>query len=72
MDEFDGSYILAAIACTVIAWWVIRSLLIAQMSNVAEAIEAKNYLVKDSVTLTDHSDTYVCTKVSRTPRSKKK
>ena len=69
--DFDGSYILAAIVCTAISWFLVRMWLIAQMSNVATATEAGDYLVKSSVTITGKSDTYVCTKVDRTPRSKK-
>ncbi len=69
--EFDGAHIMAALVAAVIVWWVVRAMLIAQMSNVATARQADEYLVRNSVTITERSDTYVSTKVDRRPLPKK-
>ena len=69
--EFDGAHIMAALVAAVIVWWVVRAMLIAQMSNVATARQADEYLVRNSVTITDRSDIYVSTKVDRRPLPKK-
>ena len=68
----DGdSRVLLALVAAAVSWWLVRSWLIAQMSNVALASAAKEYLVKSSVTVTAKSDTYLYTDVKRTPRRNK-
>ena len=68
---YDGSDFLAAIVCTVLAWWLIRHWLIAQMSNVHEASEAGEYLERGSVNITAKNHAYLYTNTERHPKKKK-
>ena len=56
---------------TVLGWFLCRSILIGQMSNVHTASGADEYLDRNSIELTEQTDTYLYTNVSRRPKNKK-
>ena len=60
-----------SLVVTVLGWFLIRSILIGQMSNVHTASGADEYLERDSIDLTEETDTYLYTDVKRRPKSKK-
>ena len=71
-DPSTGFNPMAAIAAVVISIFIgtmIRSSLIASMSNVRPAIEASEYLDKNSLQLTENRDTFLYMNVQRRPKS---
>lgn len=69
----EGFNPLAAIAAVVISVFIggmIRSSLIASMSNVQPAIEASEYLDKNSIQLTENRDTFLYMNVQRQQKSR--
>lgn len=62
---------LMSIVLTVLGWIGCRSFLIGQMSNVHSASGADDYLIRDSVDITEQTDTYLYTDVSRRPKPEK-
>jgi len=68
-SEFDpvaaGGAVIVAIFCGIF----IRSVLIGSMSNVHHALEAIDYLKKNSVKITENSDMFLFRNVKRRPRS---
>ena len=72
-DPSNGFNPMAAIAAVVISIFIgvmIRSSLIASMSNVRPAIEASEYLDKGSLQLTENRDTFLYMNVQRRPKSR--
>ncbi|HCB93786.1 MAG TPA: hypothetical protein DEP57_08290 [Selenomonas sp.] len=63
--------LIIGIVVTVLIWIGCRSILIGQMSNVHSASSADDYLIRDSVDITEQTDTYLYTDVSRRPKPKK-
>ena len=63
--------LLMSIVLTALGWLGCRSVLIGQMSNVHSASSADNYLERESIELTEETDTYLYTNVSSRPKSKK-
>ncbi len=63
--------LIIGIVVTVLIWIGCRSVLIGQMSNVHSASSADDYLIRDSVDITEQTDTYLYTDVSRRPKPKK-
>lgn len=63
--------LIISIVLTILGWIGCRSILIGQMSNVHSASGADEYLIRDSVDITEQTDTYLYTNVSRRPKSKK-
>lgn len=59
-------------AVTVLGWFLCRLILIGQMSNVHQASGADDYLMQETINITEQTDTYLCTKVSRRPKLNKK
>ena len=71
-DPYKGFNPLAAIAAVVISIFIgtmIRSSLIASMSNVRPAVEASEYLDKNTFQLTENRDTFLYMNVQRRPNS---
>lgn len=64
--EFVGAVILS-----IISFFVIRSILIAQMSNVAHEGGADKYLQQDTFNLTHKHDRYLYTNTSVRKKTKK-
>ena len=72
-DPSSGFNPMAAIAAVVISIFIgtmIRSSLIASMSNVRPAIEASEYLDKGSLQITENRDTFLYMNVQRRPKSR--
>ncbi len=69
-NEFDPLAMLIALAAAILIGWIVRAGLISTMSNVMHEPAADAYLVKDSVEITEQSDTYLYTTVTRVPKSK--
>ena len=67
--QFNPMALAAAILISIILGFAVRSWLIGSMSNVRHAIEASDYLKRDSVRMTEQRDTYLFTNVSRRPKS---
>ena len=65
----DITQLIFALILAGVLWFVIRSWLIASMSNVASASEAQDYL-KD-VRITECRDDFVRREVSRRPKPRK-
>ena len=63
--------IVISIVITALGWFGCRSVLIGQMSNVHSASAADDYLSRESIELTERTDTYLYTNVSRRPKNKK-
>ena len=71
-DPSTGFNPMAAIAAVVISIFIatmIRSSLIASMSNVRPAVEASEYLDKGSLQITENRDTFLYMNVQRRPKS---
>ena len=71
-DPSNGFNPMAAMAAVVISIFIglmIRSSLIASMSNVRPAIEASEYLDKNTLQLTENRDTFLYMNVQRRPKS---
>ncbi len=59
-----------SIVITALGWFLCRSVLIGQMSNVHTASGADDYLNRDSIEMTEETDTYLYTDVTRRARSR--
>ena len=69
--DMDTGYLAVAIVLAIVVFFVVRYILIAQMSNVHHESTANAYMVDGSFQLTGQSDTYLYTNVTRTPKSQK-
>ena len=67
-EQFNPMALAAAILIAIIIGFFIRSILIGSMSNVRHAMEATDYLKRETVKLFDQRDTYLFTNVSRRPK----
>ena len=68
-SQFNPMALAAAIILAIVIGFFIRSILIGSMSNVHHAMEATDYLKRDSVNIFERNDTYLFTNVSRRPKS---
>ncbi len=59
-----------SIVITILGWFLCRSILVGQMSNVHSASGADDYLNRNSIEMTEETDTYLYTEVTRRARSK--
>ena len=71
-DEFSFLALFLAVIASCIGGWLVRAGLISSMSNVTHAAEAGTYLERDSVNITENSDTFLFMNVTRTPKKKHK
>ena len=72
-DPSAGFHPIAALIAAVIAFLGgtgVKSAMISSMSNVRPAVKASDYLVDDSLDLTEESDQFLFTNVTRTPKAK--
>lgn len=70
LNEFNPMALMIAFLLAIVIGFGIRSWLIGSMSNVRHANEAKDYLKRDSIRLTENRDTYLYTNVSRQPKKR--
>lgn len=68
LNEFNPMALIIAFLLAIVIGFFIRSWLIGSMSNVRHANEAKDYLKRDSIRITENRDTYLYTNVSRQPK----
>ncbi len=69
-QEFDPISLAVAIGIAIVLGFVIREWLIGSMSNVKFASEARDYLKRETVRLTEQRDTYLYTNVTRHKKSR--
>ncbi len=72
-DPSAGFHPIAALIAAVIAFLGgtgVKSAMISSMSNVRPAVKASDYLVEGSLDLTEESDQFLFTNVTRTPKAK--
>ncbi len=69
-DDFNMEAAVAAAFLGLLAGYKVRRSLIAAMSNVRPALEAGQYLLRDTFQLEDSSDTYLYTDTTVVPKSK--
>lgn len=69
-DDFNLEAMLGALVLAALVAYGVRSYLISTMSNVNPAIEATEYLVKDSFVVSGSSDHYLYTHTTVVPKSK--
>lgn len=69
-QEFDPISLAVAVGIAFVLGFIIRELLIGSMSNVKFASEARDYLKRETVRLTEQRDTYLYTNVTRRTKSK--
>ena len=67
--EFDPMAAALAVVISLFAGIMIRSMLIGKMSNIRHAMEAIDYLKKNTVKLTENRDTFLFMNVQRRPRN---
>ena len=69
-QEFDPISLAVAVGIALVLGFVIREWLIGSMSNVKFASEARDYLKRETVRLTEQRDTYLYTNVTRRTKSR--
>ena len=69
-DEFDVFALMIAVVLAIICGVMFRSMLIGSMSNVRPAVEAGEYLDRNSVDINEKRDRYLFTNTSRRRKSK--
>lgn len=69
-QEFDPISLAVAVGIAIVLGVVIREWLIGSMSNVKFASEARDYLKRETVRLTEQRDTYLYTNITRRTKSK--
>lgn len=69
-NEFNPTALGIAFLLAIVIGFGIRAWLIGSMSNVHYANEAKDYLKRDSIRITENRDTYLYTNVSRQPKKR--
>ncbi len=69
-EEFFVARVAVAFILAIIAFFFIRSYLIGSMSNIRHAVQATDYLEKNSVKLTDTRDMFLFRNVRRSKKSK--
>ena len=69
-DDFNLYAMVAAVVLAGLAAYGVRSSLVASMTNVHPAVEAKEYLIQDSFDVSESSDTYLYTHTTVVPRAK--
>ena len=69
-DEFDVFALMIAVVVAIICGFMFRSMLIGSMSNVRPAVEAGEYLDRNSVDINEKKDRYLFTNTSRRRKGK--
>ena len=69
-SEFSLLAFIVAVVFAGLAAIGVWQILLCQLNNVTRAVAADSYLQRDSVALTEQSDTYLYTDVTRTPKAK--
>lgn len=69
--SIDSGVLMVAVMLAVGTFFVVRHILISQMSNVHNEATANAYMVDGSFHLTQQSDTYLYTNVTRTPKPRR-
>ena len=69
-DEFDIMALMIAVVVALICGFMFRSMLIGSMSNVRPAVEAGEYLDRNSVDINEKKDRYLFTNTSRRRKGK--
>ena len=69
-SEFSLLAFIVAVVLAGLAAIGVWQILLCQLNNVTRAVAADSYLQRDSVALTEQSDTYLYTDVTRTPKAK--
>lgn len=69
-DELDGLAVIVAVVLAIICGVMFRSMLISSMSNVRPAVEASEYLDRNSVDINEKKDRYLFTNTTRRRKSR--